>query len=1011
MKQNNTFSWLWLSFLLLSSQMNAATYYLATNGNDNNNGTSTATPWRTIAKLNAQIANNSIVSGDFIYFRKGDVFEGEVKLTGNQTNISFNQWGSALNRPIIKGTRAITGWTAVPNRPNLYYATLDTVPEMVFRNGQILTPARYPNKDFLYHNTGSSTPTSLTDPAINGARIWTGGGKVVMRTEDWMYETREVLSQNNVTNTITFDDVDDNPIDLRRPFYFYNTFAALDTINEWFYGTASPVNGNKLYVYSFGTPTNIEASIRPHGIGSKSTRSNISINNLEFQGQSNAAIYLHDGANVNNKIRFCQFVNCYAGVDVRGQNLAISGNRFSNIFYTGILGDDISGATTIDNNAMTGIGRLTYYNHYASAMDIQKARGLAISQNIVDSCGGYAIRLTRSNNFRIDRNIVSNASMHINDAGGIYIWGEFIKDLFNGTIRRNIVHTIKGDYYGRPADNSFVDSLSYITDGIYVDNACQNILVDSNTVYDVIRNGLRVNERSNNITFRANTVYNCGSGITFTDNNPADPISNCRLEGNTFFALANNQMPFTILSNTNNRRPFSVSESNYYFNPFDFYTHLASNYATYPRLTLRDWQTANGGIDTKSKAAWFQGRSFFNTGGELIANGSFASGINDWTCFVSNNFGTCNLGTANGIAGMSNGQARIGFSGGNSETNVYMKSNFFTVSPGQLYNLKVTLRGAANQDIRAILQSDIFQYVSFIPVKNNATRTFNIQFRHNGKSNTARLVFAVLNPNVTIWVDDVSLRPIALNNSNPKMDYPLFVNPSPNTATINLGAAGTYLNLDSANVNSSTLTLPPYGSRILIRKSGVVNSNLLGKKTILDVVAQIDNQRSRIEWVSNAGDNGDYYDVEKLNVQTGVFETIETIPHRLNDNAIAQYVTFDDKIASGDNIYRIKMVLADGTVQLSEVKTLNFGNMDNINIFPNPVSDVLHIAAKGYEGKAVTIQLYDMLGNLTLSKRFATVSAAPFVIPLSEDMKVGQYVVRISSEQKRDVFKKFSVGK
>ena len=59
-----------LAIFVMASSAWAKTYYIdATKGNDNNNGQSSSTAWKTIAKVNASSFN----PGDQILFKKGEI--------------------------------------------------------------------------------------------------------------------------------------------------------------------------------------------------------------------------------------------------------------------------------------------------------------------------------------------------------------------------------------------------------------------------------------------------------------------------------------------------------------------------------------------------------------------------------------------------------------------------------------------------------------------------------------------------------------------------------------------------------------------------------------------------------------------------------------------------------------------------------------------------------------------------------------------------------------------------
>jgi PGF-pre-PGF domain-containing protein len=98
-------------FILNSAMVSAADYYVnATTGNDGNAGTSPATAWKTISKLNAA----SFLPGDNIYFERGEVWREQLTVpsSGSSGNpITFGAYGSG-EAPQINGFTDISGFNA-----------------------------------------------------------------------------------------------------------------------------------------------------------------------------------------------------------------------------------------------------------------------------------------------------------------------------------------------------------------------------------------------------------------------------------------------------------------------------------------------------------------------------------------------------------------------------------------------------------------------------------------------------------------------------------------------------------------------------------------------------------------------------------------------------------------------------------------------------------------------------------------------------------------------------------
>jgi pectate lyase len=97
-----------LSLFVLPFSIQASTYYLdADNGNDNNDGISTQTSWKSLAK----ISTTALSPGDIICFKKGNRFNGHFVVNGSGSSlnpITITAYGSGA-KPIITGEVGAAG--------------------------------------------------------------------------------------------------------------------------------------------------------------------------------------------------------------------------------------------------------------------------------------------------------------------------------------------------------------------------------------------------------------------------------------------------------------------------------------------------------------------------------------------------------------------------------------------------------------------------------------------------------------------------------------------------------------------------------------------------------------------------------------------------------------------------------------------------------------------------------------------------------------------------------------
>jgi len=110
--------------LLWCSMASATNYYVSNAGTDSNNGTSSATPWQTLAKVNS----STFLSGDTIYLQRGGVWNEQLIPPSNGSSgspISFDAYGTGA-APVLAPIISLASATWTHNSGNIYTTTLST---------------------------------------------------------------------------------------------------------------------------------------------------------------------------------------------------------------------------------------------------------------------------------------------------------------------------------------------------------------------------------------------------------------------------------------------------------------------------------------------------------------------------------------------------------------------------------------------------------------------------------------------------------------------------------------------------------------------------------------------------------------------------------------------------------------------------------------------------------------------------------------------------------------------
>jgi hypothetical protein len=166
-------------------------YYIdSQGGNDLNTGTSEAAAWKTIDKLNSSMS--LIKPGDFIEFKRGGVFPGQINLSVSGASgqpITFDAYGSGSN-PVISGTTKISGWKKYSN--NIYRAKTGKTVLNTYLNNNELVLARTPNTGNFYTVDASGVTTSFSDAALTQSTNYWNNATCRIRTSDFTWESHPV---------------------------------------------------------------------------------------------------------------------------------------------------------------------------------------------------------------------------------------------------------------------------------------------------------------------------------------------------------------------------------------------------------------------------------------------------------------------------------------------------------------------------------------------------------------------------------------------------------------------------------------------------------------------------------------------------------------------------------------------------------------------------------------------------------------------------------------------------
>jgi Right handed beta helix region/Immunoglobulin I-set domain len=499
--------------------------FVAANGNDSNPGT-IAQPYLTI-----QMCATTVSSGSTCAIRAG-TYRETVTPNSGITITSYD------GEPVtVDGSNPVTGWSLYQG--SIYQAKVTLASDdsnQIFVDSQMMTEARWPNGNDLFHvnwataQTGTTT-TQIVDPSLPGID-WTGAKiHIWSGTDAWDPQTGTVTASPTGQLTFTVDGASFPPYIQPQAgglYYLYRTLVALTAQDQWYYDPATTT----LYFWAPGGVNpgtlNVLAKQRQYAFD-LSGQSNVTIEYVNLFANSinmdaSSANNTLDGIDAQYLSQFTDlpetagYPSSYwydytatSGIIING-----TGNVLENstIAYSAGNGVALSGSNnTIQNNL---IQYSDYAANYCSGITFtyQAGTGNEIQNNTIESDGRFGIDYLAGTNEDISYNNFFNAMMVSRDGGEIYLGG---LSATGTNIHNNWFHDTQTMY----------TSLDYFTagmSGIYLDEDSSDVNVEqnifwNNQYYNIFVNGSNDGTTSpNNNSIQNNTIPDVNStGDIFTD--------------------------------------------------------------------------------------------------------------------------------------------------------------------------------------------------------------------------------------------------------------------------------------------------------------------------------------------------------------------------------------------------------------------------------------------------------------------------------------------------------------
>ena len=170
---------------------------------------------------------------------------------------------------------------------------------------------------------------------------------------------------------------------------------------------------------------------------------------------------------------------------------------------------------------------------------------------------------------------------------------------------------------------------------------------------------------------------------------------------------------------------------------------------------------------------------------------------------------------------------------------------------------------------------------------------------------------------------------------------------------------------------------------------------------LLSFTGEYANNLVTLNWSTAQEQQNKAFEV-KYSADGYAFETIGTVPGKINSNLVSRYMFNTTHYQNGKNFYRLKQVDVDGHSTISSIVTIQISQQAIISLAPNPASTRLNLSVNQPVSGRLQLTLTSLAGQQVWITRLAGNSSNLTVnLPV---LTKGVYVVAITNSKGEKLF-------